>query len=284
MTQENQPTNVPETQPATMPADNPSLPSLTEVAAGNGSSELLSPPPLPAEQPVVVPQALIEAVTPTTTMPPTQIPAGVCEPSGRRYGFLCVHCSSRLEATDLLGGQMGNCPTCGKQTVIPYLDNRGRLIDPFTGEIIKQDPLPMHAYAAAGERAPKIKWKTSGDGSTQQVIECPRCQLHNPISGEFCRACGLPFTMEATKPSFSTGANGYGIAALVLGILGVFFSFCTLGIVPILALIFGILAVRQVPTDPQTGTSKGMGIAGIILGTLGILIAGFALIMAIIHP
>src|SRR5690606_18143378 len=84
--------------------------------------------------------------------PPPMRHAG--PPMGRRYGFLCTYCSSRLEAVESMAGQSGTCPTCGNSIVIPILDSRGRLIDPTSGKVIKQDPHPVHAYAAAGHKAP----------------------------------------------------------------------------------------------------------------------------------
>src|SRR5882757_5152741 len=97
---------------------------------------------------------------------------------GRRYGFNCGYCSSRLEATEAMGAQDGQCPTCGNNITIPILDRYGRLIDPKTRQIIKQDPHPVHAYAAAGDRAPKILRRTDG----KQTIRCPRCPAVSPIN------------------------------------------------------------------------------------------------------
>src|SRR5687768_8869853 len=34
---------------------------------------------------------------------------------GKRYGFNCGYCSSRLEATEAMAAQEGQCPTCGNQ-------------------------------------------------------------------------------------------------------------------------------------------------------------------------
>src|SRR5581483_6865741 len=90
---------------------------------------------------------------------------------GKRYGFNCGYCSSRLEATEAMGAQEGQCPTCGNTITIPILDRYNRLIDPKTRQIIKQDPHPVHAYAAAGERAPAIIRTADG----KQSIRCPRC-------------------------------------------------------------------------------------------------------------
>ena len=61
----------------------------------------------------------------------------------------------------------GQCPTCGNTIVIPILDRYGRLIDPKTRQIIKQDPHPVHAYAAAGDRAPRIL--RQNDGKPQRL-------------------------------------------------------------------------------------------------------------------
>src|SRR3954464_11810352 len=128
------------------------------------------PPPLP---PQGIPHAPASGATQTVPHPPQAFrppaprPGGI---SGRRYGFLCSYCSSRLEAVESMAGQSGTCPTCGKSIVIPILDYRGRLIDPTSGEIIKQDPHPVHAYAAAGHKAPQIVGPV---GSDERYIKCP---------------------------------------------------------------------------------------------------------------
>src|SRR5438045_8270190 len=87
-------------------------------------------------------------------------------------GFNCGYCSSRLEATESMAAQEGQCPTCGNNITIPILDRYGRLIDPKTRQIIKHDPHPVHAYAAAGERATAILRTKDG----KHTIRCPRCQ------------------------------------------------------------------------------------------------------------
>src|SRR4051812_34336601 len=159
---------------------------------------------------------------------------------GRRFGFNCGYCSSRLEATESMSGQEGTCPTCGNNIVIPILDRYGRLIDPMTGKIIKPDPHPVHAYAAAGERAPTIL--RSGDG--KQTIQCPRCKANSAITANNCKSCGMPFTMEGTTLEAGGTSNGFCVAALVLGIIGIPTN-CAL-IPAVLAIIFGIIGYNQV--------------------------------------
>src|SRR2546421_642934 len=97
--------------------------------------------------------------------------------------FSCHVCQTSLSAEE---GQEAQCPTCGNNITIPILDRYGRLIDPKTNQIIKQDPHPVHAYAAAGDRAPQILKNTAG----QQNIRCPRCAALSPVSANNCKACG----------------------------------------------------------------------------------------------
>ena len=184
---------------------------------------------------------------------------------GKRYGFNCGYCSSRLEATEAMGAQEGQCPTCGNNITIPILDRYGRLIDPKTRQIIKQDPHPVHAYAAAGERAPGIIRSQDGKHS----IRCPRCSSVSPITANNCKSCGMPFTMEGTTLEATGTNNGFCVAGLVLGIIGLIP--CTFALPSALALVFGIIGYRQVTKDGNTGGGRGMAIAGIIMGGIGIL-------------
>src|SRR6478752_1602391 len=177
---------------------------------------------------------------------------------GKRYGLNCGYCSSRLEATEAMGAQEGQCPTCGNNITIPILDRYGRLIDPKTRQIIKQDPHPVHAYAAAGDRAPKIIRQKD----TKQIIVCPRCNGASPISANNCKACGMPFTMEGTTLEAAGASNGFCVASLVLGIIGLP-AFCTF-VTPLLAIIFGIVGYNQVNKTGTEGGGKGMAIAGMI--------------------
>ncbi|MCL2647801.1 MAG: DUF4190 domain-containing protein [Phycisphaerales bacterium] len=195
---------------------------------------------------------------------------------GRRYGFLCSYCSSRLEATESAAGQSGTCPTCGKAIVIPILDSRGRLIDPTSGEIIKQDPHPVHAYAAAGHKAPQI---VTAENSGQQYIKCPRCERQNSLASNNCLGCGLPFTMEGTVGDSISGTNSWAVASLVLGIVSMAGGCLAFGIPPILAIVFGLLAMQKAARQSGGGRGgRGMALAGLILGTLALLAAGLMLV------
>ena len=192
--------------------------------------------------------------------------AGGRRTGGKRYGFNCGYCSSRLEATEAMAAQEGQCPTCGNNITIPILDRYGRLIDPKTRQIIKQDPHPVHAYAAAGERAPQIlrDRRRQADHPLPALLRAPaRSRANN------CKSCGMPFTMEGTTLEATGSSNGFCVASLVLGIIGIPGG-CAV-IPAVLAIIFGIIGYNQVTKAGSEGGGKGMAIAGMICGAVGIL-------------
>jgi hypothetical protein len=121
----------------------------------------------------------------------------------------------------------------------------------------------VHAYAAAGDRAPGIQRASDG----KQIIRCPRCQGQSPISANNCKACGMPFTMEGTTIEAAGASNGFCVASLVLGIIGI--PAMCLTILPILAIVFGAIGYTQVSRNEGEGGGKGMAIAGIVCGALG---------------
>ena len=131
-----------------------------------------------------------------------------------------------------------------------------------TKQIIKQDPHPVHAYAAAGERAPRIVRQSTG----AQTIQCPRCDKSSPITANNCKSCGMPFTMEGTTLEAAGTSNGFCVASLVLGIISLPAG-CTV-ITPLLSVIFGIIGLNQTATAGETG-GRGMAIAGIVCGLVG---------------
>lgn len=90
-----------------------------------------------------------------------------------------------------------------------------------------------------------------------------------PESVAFCPTCGVnAFQPSAANyPTYAPSAynkttNGLAIASLVLGIVWVYW------IGSILALIFGLIARKQIKERDQNG--QGLATAGIVLGIVGI--------------
>jgi hypothetical protein len=127
----------------------------------------------------------------------------------------------------------------------------------------------VHAYAAAGDRAPRI----FRDDGGSQFIRCPRCSSNSPITANNCKSCGMPFTMEGTTLEAAGSSNGFAVASLVLGIIGMPLGACIPFLVPALALTFGIIGFNQISKSNSEGGGRGMAIAGMIMGGIGCLIS-----------
>ncbi|HWL91928.1 MAG TPA: DUF4190 domain-containing protein [Phycisphaerae bacterium] len=186
--------------------------------------------------------------------------------SAIRFTFTCQRCGSILEARAPQSGKHGRCPTCGAVFQIPQVDPRTGI--PTGPAIVASDgqlPTPLHAYANAGEKAPRII-RTDGGES---VIECPRCKRHMSIDANLCDSCGMPFTMEgaAAVVNFSANkGNRLATASLILGVVSLF-AFCVPGL-GLLAVILGALALRGPERPTAFAPGRRAAIAGIVCGLL----------------
>lgn len=187
---------------------------------------------------------------------------------GKPFSFPCLQCSSRLEAFTSMVGQRGQCPTCGVEFVIPAPYGSSQRLGGTAPEL--EYAQPVHAYAAAGAKAPRIIRQPEGAKS----IQCPRCHTLNEVTRNNCKQCAMPFTLEGAESSASESASGLATASLVLGIVGLPLS-CTV-VLPVLAVIFGGLAMRG-QTVGGKNPSQRSAVAGLILGLLGLVL--FAVII-----
>ena len=71
--------------------------------------------------------------------------------------------------------------------------------------------------------------------------------------------------------------SGLAVASLVLGICGTFLGWMYL-VAPILAIIFGGVAMRQIANSNGTRTGRGLAIAGLVLGIVCTVIYGLFLL------
>ena len=88
-----------------------------------------------------------------------------------------------------------------------------------------------------------------------------------------------PYGGPAYQPTATPTRSGKAIASLVLGIAGV--VLCFLVIPSVLALIFGIIAIRATGRSGGHLTGKGMAIAGTVLGAVGLVIGGVLIALVV---
>jgi hypothetical protein len=92
-------------------------------------------------------------------------------------------------------------------------------------------------------------------------------KIQGTISKENQTMSQIPPPGQPSQPAYQmqpTQSNGWGLAALITGIMG----FCTLGLGGLLAIIFGFLGIRK---SKVTHTGGGMSIAGLIIGILSMI-------------
>ncbi|MCL2150111.1 MAG: DUF4190 domain-containing protein [Dehalococcoidia bacterium] len=91
-------------------------------------------------------------------------------------------------------------------------------------------------------------------------VFCNSCGTESREGDSFCAKCGssLVAMSRVMSESIARRTNGFAIAALVLGLVGM----------SPLAIIFGVLSLKQIGQDPNLD-GRGMAIAGLVLGILG---------------
>jgi len=127
--------------------------------------------------------------------------------------------------------------------------------------------------------------------ATGRAIASTKAQLDGgewKTLGEFPEYAGAlsagtrPMSPPASPPPLSPAdvkTSGMAIASLVLGILGII----SCGITPLIGLILGILAVRNVRNSKGALVGEGIAIAGTIISAL-FLVFGFGMAAGIVIP
>jgi len=90
--------------------------------------------------------------------------------------------------------------------------------------------------------------------------------------GEPARAPEPQRPPEPERPAKPLPTSGVATASLVLGFIGILFSFVPGfgGLMSVLAIIFGAFGISQ--TNKKTRRGAGMAIAGLFLGGAGLLV------------
>ena len=106
---------------------------------------------------------------------------------------------------------------------------------------------------------------------------CRKCGREIPDDSVMCGYCGTP-----TNPDnpYTYGANGLGIASMILGIVAILLACCAGGkwltfLVAAAGLILGIIALQK----PKYGSSRGMALAGVICSVIALLMKIIVIIL-----
>lgn len=81
--------------------------------------------------------------------------------------------------------------------------------------------------------------------------------------------------VAGAQPGNGSGAthlartSGLAITSMTLGILGLPFSFCTIGVCSIMAIVFGAVAMKDIARSRGLITGRGMAISGLVMGIIG---------------
>ena len=78
----------------------------------------------------------------------------------------------------------------------------------------------------------------------------------------------------------AASTNGFAIASLVLGILGIVTCGYTFLVAPLLAVIFGVIAKRQIAERGQGG--QGLAQWGFILGVIGLVVSVLLIVLVFV--
>jgi len=109
------------------------------------------------------------------------------------------------------------------------------------------------------------------------MIQCKKCSTTNKDSDKFCQNCDAVLGDELKNEKIykkedvvviKEKKDGFATASVVLGILSIFLW--EFSIIPILAIIFGIIGIKKTLKNEKIGLSSA--ITGLILGILFLIV------------
>ncbi|MBI4615019.1 MAG: DUF4190 domain-containing protein [Planctomycetes bacterium] len=150
---------------------------------------------------------------------------------------LSCACGHRMRVKDELGGKKIRCPKCAAPIVV------------------QSAAVPVSSHDPATKACP-----VCGEPILATASKCKHC-------GEYLSGAPRPAAIAA--PPVAPRTSGMAVASLVLGILGA--PTCIYGTVfQILAMVFGIIALKQIDASRGQIEGRGMALWGRGLGFVGL--------------
>jgi hypothetical protein len=112
------------------------------------------------------------------------------------------------------------------------------------------------------------------DDMAGKLMECPECHQRLTVPGSWSGQAQPPPSPAYEGPSFPRAAETHPLAlwSLILGIGGLVLGCCGL-VLPILAIVFGHVALSKIKAEPDRYEGRGMAIAGLVMGYAGLVIS-----------
>ena len=199
-------------------------------------------------------------------------PADQSAPRPARLALLCANCGQRHNAVD------GVCPQCGAQASSPRPPAESRAEEtnpPLTLSVPAVQRVEAFAPPLDSERYLPPPVAPAPVTAPPDLPPPPTAPAPSPTPAV------APATTPAVAPAVlgRQSVNPFAIASLVLGLVGVPIAGS------ILAIVFGVVARRQIRETPGGHGGKGMATWGIVLGCLGLLgaIIGVVILLSDSH-
>jgi prepilin-type processing-associated H-X9-DG protein len=176
----------------------------------------------------------------------------------------CPLCGAEFQSEDEWIGQVGECPSCGKEIPIQSAQPSP-----------EQQTKKLSPKRTADENAIGLADPSSKLSPDEK--RCPHCNEIINAKAQKCKFC-LEFLSEegiggknhqspSSANAVAAQSSGLAVASLILGILSLL---CFGPFFGIPAIILGLFALSKVKKG--TGSGKGMAIAGISTGSVGIVL------------
>jgi Domain of unknown function (DUF4190) len=120
------------------------------------------------------------------------------------------------------------------------------------------------------------------DTARPETKRCPACAETVQADAAVCRFCSYDFRAGTHPIAGRQKTNGFAIASLVLGVLGILPVPPTVLLGSILALIFGYMGRGQIDRSQGRETGRSMAVAGIALGWIGIALTLILVLLAVL--
>jgi hypothetical protein len=129
----------------------------------------------------------------------------------------------------------------------------------------------LRQWVVEGRANAQTRVLSEGATEWKPLAEIPELAQSLPVTPA-AQPVAIP---QAVMPvSASPRTNGMAVASLVLGIISVTCGLCCYGFpFNLLAIIFSLIALSQIKSDPVSQQGRGLALTGLVLAILSILVS-----------